>query len=458
MLSFLPRDQKILTEEMLVKAGISPPSKEKDTTGRAIIKQGEGTLQIGDVSCKVVQPTEPGLVPSNFTFVEIPQHTLVLEAMLSDFMLGEHILLIGNQGVGKNKLCDRLLQLMQREREYVQLHRDTTVQQMTLTPALRSGRLVYEDSPLVRAMTAGRILVVDEADKAAPEVVGVLKGLLEDGELHLSDGRRFVTARSGLYHTPDTSNEGATENVAGGYKGLQETKIVKVHPEFRLMALANRPGFPFLGNDFYNEMGDAFACHVIDNPDRESELALLESYAPGTDSTLLTMLVESFAELRNLADEGQISYPFSTREAVAVARHLDANPGDGVAAALDNVLAFDAYDAHLITSIHGIFQRHGISIHGNMNDTAIDINDAKVELAPPVPLPAPVQLQVAEYAPGGSLNLKWEHAQVPPFVVPKWVDVEDTTPSEPKVSAMTGIATAQGARFTEEIYGWRVPI
>lgn len=26
-------------------------------------------------------------------------------------------------------------------------------------------------------------------------------------------------------------------------------------------------GFPFLGNDFFREAGDAFACHVIDNPD-----------------------------------------------------------------------------------------------------------------------------------------------------------------------------------------------
>ncbi len=38
------------------------------------------------------------------------------------------MLLIGNQGVGKNKLADRLLQLLNMEREYIQLHRDTTVQ------------------------------------------------------------------------------------------------------------------------------------------------------------------------------------------------------------------------------------------------------------------------------------------------------------------------------------------
>jgi MoxR-like ATPase len=35
--------------------------------------------------------------------------------MLKELLQGEHLLLIGNQGVGKNKLADRLLQLLQRE-------------------------------------------------------------------------------------------------------------------------------------------------------------------------------------------------------------------------------------------------------------------------------------------------------------------------------------------------------
>ena len=51
------------------------------------------------------------------------QHTAVLEAILEDFTLGENLLLVGNQGVGKNKLIDRFLYLMSRPREYIQLHR-----------------------------------------------------------------------------------------------------------------------------------------------------------------------------------------------------------------------------------------------------------------------------------------------------------------------------------------------
>ena len=49
---------------------------------------------------------------------------------------------------------------------YIQLHRDTTVQGLTLAPSIQSGVLVWEDSPLVRAMRWGRVLVIDEVDKA----------------------------------------------------------------------------------------------------------------------------------------------------------------------------------------------------------------------------------------------------------------------------------------------------
>lgn len=51
------------------------------------------------------------------------QHLAVMEDMLKDFLLGEHLLLVGNQGVGKNKIIDRFLYLLNRPREYIQLHR-----------------------------------------------------------------------------------------------------------------------------------------------------------------------------------------------------------------------------------------------------------------------------------------------------------------------------------------------
>jgi hypothetical protein len=33
-------------------------------------------------------------------------------------------------------------------------------------------------------------------------------------------------------------------------------RVIVAHPDFRMMVLANRPGFPFLGNDFFGAMGE----------------------------------------------------------------------------------------------------------------------------------------------------------------------------------------------------------
>eukprot|EP01052_Picozoa_sp_SAG31_P076943 SAG31_NODE_36274_length_315_cov_0.564815_2_plen_62_part_01 len=62
--------------------------------------------------------------------------------MLRAVSSGERaLLLLGAQGVGKNRLADRLLGMMGREWEYIQLHRDSTLASLTVTPALQDGRI-----------------------------------------------------------------------------------------------------------------------------------------------------------------------------------------------------------------------------------------------------------------------------------------------------------------------------
>ena len=33
-------------------------------------------------------------------------------------------------------------------------------------------------------------------------------------------------------------------------------QVIVAHPDFRMIVLANRPGFPFLGNDFFGALGE----------------------------------------------------------------------------------------------------------------------------------------------------------------------------------------------------------
>ncbi|KAJ8571693.1 hypothetical protein ON010_g5139 [Phytophthora cinnamomi] len=353
-----------LLDECNVPVSLSTSDTLKQQELDTIREEG-GYLYIGDTSYPIQSPNNPELVPQPHYF-DIPKHTQCMQAMLQDVVAGQkHMLLIGNQGVGKNKLADRLLQLLQQEREYIQLHRDTTVQTLTLVPTLIDGRIEWEDSPLVRAVKTGRTLIVDEADKAPLEVVCVLKGLIEDGEMLLGNGKRLIDpAKVTIEEWHDEEN------------------IVELHPNFRMWVLANRPGFPFLGNNFFREIGDIFASHAIDNPDEESELSLLTAYAPSVPVDILRRLCRAFAELRELVENGTITYPYSTREAVAVAKHLQRFPNDGVASALENVLAFDAYDRNMRTQLSEIFLSHGIPLSASGETLVLKMNIAETRNLP----------------------------------------------------------------------------
>lgn len=49
---------------------------------------------------------------------------------------------------------------------------------------------------------------------------------------------------------------------------------------------------------------------------------MLQKYGPTVSVDVLRRLVAAFAELRQLADQGVITYPYSTREVVNIVRHL----------------------------------------------------------------------------------------------------------------------------------------
>lgn len=298
-------------------------------------------LKIGQTIAPLYKTDAITKIP-DILFYDVPQHIELLEHLLQDFLIGNHLLLVGNQGVGKNKIADRLLQLMNRPREYIQLHRDTTVQTLTLQPTVHNGIVMYEDSPLVKAVKNGYVLVVDEADKAPTHVTCILKTLIENGEMVLSDGRKILPYNSDV-------NEMSKE-------------FIYTHPDFRMIVLANRPGFPFLGNDFFAALGDLFSCHSVDNPSMESEIYLLKQYGPDVSLKTLQQLVNAFAELRQMADHGQLTYPYSTREVVNIVKHLQKYPNEDMSELIGNVLDFDRYSPESLDQVTTVLQRHGFEI------------------------------------------------------------------------------------------------
>uniref|UniRef100_A0A452ENS0 von Willebrand factor A domain-containing protein 8 n=1 Tax=Capra hircus TaxID=9925 RepID=A0A452ENS0_CAPHI len=355
---FLPSLARSALEKNLADAAIeistanSPESDLEDYK----CEVSSGSLRIGAVSAPIYNAHEKMKVP-DVLFYDNIQHMIVMEDMLKDFLLGEHLLLVGNQGVGKNKIVDRFLHLLNRPREYIQLHRDTTVQTLTLQPSVKDGLIVYEDSPLVKAVKLGHVLVVDEADKAPTNVTCILKTLVENGEMILADGRRIV-ANAALVN--------GRENV------------VVIHPDFRMIVLANRPGFPFLGNDFFGTLGDIFSCHAVDNPKPYSELRMLRQYGPNVPEPILQKLVAAFGELRNLADQGIINYPYSTREVVNIVKHLQKFPTEGLSSVVRNVFDFDSYNNDMREILINTLHKYGIPIGAKPSN---------VQLAKELPLP-----------------------------------------------------------------------
>ncbi|XP_041521188.1 von Willebrand factor A domain-containing protein 8 isoform X2 [Microtus oregoni] len=380
-----------------------------------------GSLRIGAVSAPVYNAQEKMKVP-DVLFYDNVQHMVVMEDMLKDFVLGEHLLLVGNQGVGKNKIMDRFLHLLNRPREYIQLHRDTTVQTLTLQPSVKDGLIVYEDSPLVKAVKMGHILVVDEADKAPTNVTCILKTLVENGEMILADGRRIVA---------HAANVDGRENV------------IVIHPDFRMVVLANRPGFPFLGNDFFGTLGDIFSCHAIDNPKPHSELEMLKQYGPNVPEPILQKLVAAFGELRSLADQGIINYPYSTREVVNIVKHLQKFPNEGLSSVVRNVFDFDSYNSDMREILMNTMHKYGIPIGAKPTN---------VHLAKELPLPE--QTFMGYWITGQAGN-----------GMPKILCPVETSHIDVKGPVLANIEEypierheARFLNFTEEYTSWRFPL
>ncbi|XP_064465910.1 von Willebrand factor A domain-containing protein 8-like isoform X2 [Ornithodoros turicata] len=414
---FLPPLAKQSLDRVLTNAGLPLESGLPPTdTVRCEVK--DSTVYIGNTKIDVYQTGGSQVKVPDTLFYDNQQHARILEAMLQDFLLGEHLLLVGNQGVGKNKIVDRFLHLLNCPREYVQLHRDTSVQSLTLQPTVKDGVITYEDSPLVRAVQNGHVLVVDEADKAPTHVTCVLKALVESSEMLLADGRRIV-------HYSDAAKS--------------KPNSVVMHPNFRMIVLANRPGFPFLGNDFFGSLGDIFSCHAIDNPLRESEMALLKQYGPSVPKEMVEKLLDIFGDLRSLADEGLITYPFSTREVVNIVKHLEAFPNDGITSVLKNVFDFDSYNKENRKLLLSVLHKHGIPV---------DASPENVQLARIFELPSPVWI--------GNWSVGKETCRLDCSVEMQDVHIKSPV-GLPKITADLEKTEARSLHFSELQCYWSLP-
>ncbi|TKY88244.1 hypothetical protein EX895_002954 [Sporisorium graminicola] len=318
---------------------ITPPADGSGGAGTLDFAASDGSdreypvRSIPRYDANTLDPEGKTLIPDlGRSFYNNAQQSGLIRSFAEDLvLLDEHLLLMGSQGTGKNKIIDRTLELLGRPREYIQMNRDSTVAGLLQQIALEKGRIHYYDSPLVRAVKLGRILVVDEADKCSTAVSAVFKSLAERGELSLPDGRRIRPAKKGERAQQDAA---APSGTAGD---------ILVHPDFRLVLLSNRPGWPFFGNNFIEVIGEGFSCYAVANPDIESEVRLLKAAAPNVDVDLLRRLDLAFHDLRAGFEAGLINHPYSLRELLHLVAHMQKYPEEPLSSVLLNTLAFDLH-------------------------------------------------------------------------------------------------------------------
>ncbi|CAK1580551.1 unnamed protein product [Parnassius mnemosyne] len=151
-----------------------------------------------------------------------------MELLLKDIQQGKHILLVEKEGSENKKTVEKLLQHMDRPSEYIQLDANTTIESLIEQPTDKNGTATSEDSPLVKAVKYGYVLVVEEVAEAPTNVTSSLNTLMESGAMLLSDGRRIVPKE--------------IMNSAGG----KTADFIPVHEDFRMIVMARGKGFPSL--------------------------------------------------------------------------------------------------------------------------------------------------------------------------------------------------------------------
>ena len=189
--------------------------------------------------------------------------------------------LIGAPGIGKTALAMAAAQVTQRALYIYQCTADTRPEDLLVTPVLaQSGQIAYHASPLVSAMIAGGVCILDEGNRMNEKSWASLAPLL--------DQRRYV------------------ESIVAGIS-------IKAHADFRCVVTMNQDESTFEIPDYI--LSRLQPSLSLGFPNREDELAILKYHLPFCQSEMLAMTVDF------LQHAHELKLDFSPRDGINLLRY-----------------------------------------------------------------------------------------------------------------------------------------
>ena len=236
------------------------------------------TVIVGGVTLHLSSPdaTEQGWIGQEQILRQLLACWLVVDP--SDRPLAPRLL--GPPGIGKTTLAMAAARLREQPLYINQCTADTRPEDLLVTPVLaESGKIAYHASPLVSAMLAGGVCVLDEGNRMNEKSWASLAPLL--------DHRRYV------------------ESVVAGI-------TIPAHPDFRACVTMNEDESTYEVPDYI--LSRLQPTLTLGFPERDDEMAILKYHLPFAEHELLALTVEFLQQAHAL------KLDFSPRDGITLLR------------------------------------------------------------------------------------------------------------------------------------------